>query len=240
MRALASFPVPTPAELAALRAVPKHPRDQALLEVLAGCGLRVCEVCTLQVKHLHWTSEAPFLRLGSKEGRPRQVPLNLQTQDALRAWLDQRGKPTSPYVFGNLRTGGKLSRKAVWAVLRHQRAQLDLSRAVVLTPLSGQVAELQVQKGSLTTPRQVLCQILVPEDLKGVFFIPADQMAGVHLHQEVTAWPITAPHQRLTGRLVHLSLIVDPHSGSCRAEVLFPGAGKRVKPGTVAQVRLNP
>lgn len=123
--------------------------------------------------------------------------------------------------------------------LHHQRAQLELSRAVILAPLSGQVADLQVQPGSLTSPRQVLCQILGGEDLKASLFLPADRMASVRLHQPVMAWPVTAPALRLTGRIVRLSPIVDPQSGSCRAEALFPGAGRRIKPGTVASVRLN-
>ena len=55
MRTTGLPPTPTPAELAALRGVPKHRRDQALIEVLVGCGLRVSEVCALQVKHIHWT-----------------------------------------------------------------------------------------------------------------------------------------------------------------------------------------
>ncbi len=130
--------------------------------------------------------------------------------------------------------------QAETARIRHQRAQLDLSRAVILAPISGQVADCQVQAGSLTSPRQVLCRLIQAEDLKVELFIPADQVEGVRLHQEVMAWPSSTPAQRLTGRLVRLSPVVDPHSGRCRAEALFPGAGRRLKPGTVAQVRLNP
>ena len=111
-----SSQAPTPAELAALRRVPKHPRDQALIEVLAGCGLRVHEVCALQLKHLHWTGEAPYLQLAGKQ--PRQLPLNLQTQDALRTWLEQRPRSRSPFVFPHRRSGAQLTRKAVWAILR--------------------------------------------------------------------------------------------------------------------------
>ena len=80
MRSNSSPQLPTAKELAALRAVPKHRRDQALIEVLAGCGLRVSEVCALQLAHLHWTGEAPFLRITSKGNQERQVPLNLQTR----------------------------------------------------------------------------------------------------------------------------------------------------------------
>ncbi|MBI2503811.1 MAG: tyrosine-type recombinase/integrase [Candidatus Latescibacteria bacterium] len=126
MRPISSFQVPTPEELTALRAVPKHRRDQALIEVLAGCGLRVSEVCALQVAHLHWTGEAPFLRIVGKGGQERRVPLNLQTQDALRAWLEARPRFQRFLVFCNLRTGKQLTRKAVWAALRRHSRQAGL------------------------------------------------------------------------------------------------------------------
>ncbi|MCC7264539.1 MAG: efflux RND transporter periplasmic adaptor subunit [Candidatus Latescibacteria bacterium] len=129
--------------------------------------------------------------------------------------------------------------QAQTAHLRLQRAELDLSRAVILAPMAGQVADLQIQKGGLISPRQVLCQLLQAQDLKAALFIPADQIAALRPHHPVTAWPASAPQQTLTGHLVRLSPLVDPQSGSCRAEVLFPGAGKHFKPGTIVQVKLR-
>ena len=135
--------------------------------------------------------------------------------------------------------------QAQTAQLRLQRAQLDLSRAVILAPMAGQIADLQAQPGSLVSLRQVLCQLLQAQDLKAALFIPADQIAQLRLHQPVTAWPAAAPQKRLQsapglqGHLTHLSPTIDPQSGSCRAEALFPGAGKHLKPGTVVQVKLK-
>ena len=129
--------------------------------------------------------------------------------------------------------------QAQTAQLRLQRAQLDLSRTVILAPMAGQVADLQIQKGSLISPRQVLCQLLQAQDLKAALFIPVDQIAQLRLHQPVTASLTTASKETLTGHLVRLSPVVDPQSGSCRAEALFPGAGTHLKPGTIVQVKLR-
>lgn len=123
------------------------------------------------------------------------------------------------------------------ARLRLQRAQLELSRAWITAPLSGQVADLQVQVGNLISPRQPLCQLLVTEDLKVALFLPADQVATLQVPQRVTG-QVIATGQRLEGRLVRLSPVVDVQSGRCRAEILFPGAGRKLKPGTVVRVHL--
>jgi len=112
----------TAQEYKALRAVPKNPRDQALITVMAGCGLRVSEACQLTLENIHWSGETPSLRFTGKRDKERVVPMNLDVQDALRIWLEARGTGRSPYVFCTLRTGDRLSRKTVWgAFKRHAR-----------------------------------------------------------------------------------------------------------------------
>jgi hypothetical protein len=113
-------------ELSALRCVPKNPRDQALIETLAGCGLRVSEACDLRLDQVHWSGEAPSLRFVGKGNKERIVPLNLEVQDALRTWLEVRGPAPSEYVFCQLRTGGRLSRKTVWDALQRYARRAGL------------------------------------------------------------------------------------------------------------------
>ncbi|MBT5818417.1 MAG: tyrosine-type recombinase/integrase [Proteobacteria bacterium] len=111
-------------ELEALRSVPKNERDQALIETMAGCGLRVSEACNLKLDEVYWSSDTPSLRFIGKRDKERVVPMNHQVQDELRSWLDLRGVDKSNYVFCNLHTGARLSRKTVWDALKRysQRA----------------------------------------------------------------------------------------------------------------------
>ena len=119
----------TPDELEALRAVRKNTRDQALLETLVGCGLRVSEACDLRLEGIDWGSAAvPSLRFVGKRDKERIVPMNHRVQDALRAWLDLRGGDRGEYVFCNLRTGGHLSRKTVWDAFRRYSLKAGLRR----------------------------------------------------------------------------------------------------------------
>lgn len=126
----ASSPGPLPAltadELQALRAASLHPRDRALLETLAGCGLRPAELCALTLDDLDWHPERPpTLRLAGPTGQRRAVPLNAQVQDALRTWLEVRGTGAGEYLFCNLRSGARLSgrtmRKALVRCARRAR-----------------------------------------------------------------------------------------------------------------------
>jgi len=116
----------SPAELDALLAVPKNRRDQALLQVLAGGGLRVSEACHLTLEQLHWSSDTPALRFTGKGRKERVVPLNHPVQEALRQWLEVRGHRPSGYLFCTLRRGGRLSRKTVWAALQRYARKAGL------------------------------------------------------------------------------------------------------------------
>jgi site-specific recombinase XerD len=65
-------------------------RDSAVLELLYGGGLRVAEVCALDVGDLDL--RASLVRVWGKGDKQRQVPLGEPCVDALRSWLEQ-GRP---------------------------------------------------------------------------------------------------------------------------------------------------
>jgi site-specific recombinase XerD len=60
-------------------------RDDAILELLYGSGLRVGELCGLDIADVDL--EAPTVRVWGKGGKQRQVPMSEPSVDAVRAWL---------------------------------------------------------------------------------------------------------------------------------------------------------
>ena len=84
-------------ELNALRCVPKNLRDRALIETLAGCGLRVSEACSLQVDDIHWSSDSPSVRLLSAQ-RPNHPPSlpPAHPRSASWIWLPESLYPVLP------------------------------------------------------------------------------------------------------------------------------------------------
>lgn len=108
-------------------------RDRALLEFLYGVGARVSEAVSLDVDDLDLDSGSALLRgKGSKE---RLVPVGRSAVAALDAYF-VRGRPTlvsrgrgTPAVFVSQR-GGRLTRQALWGVIRHASAVVGLEVAV--------------------------------------------------------------------------------------------------------------
>lgn len=94
-------------------------RDRTILEVLYGCGLRVSELCGLDVRDV--MLEEGIVRVFGKGSKERVVPLGGAAKSALRdylaTWRPQLARPASTHdaVFLN-RRGGRLSRQSVHTI----------------------------------------------------------------------------------------------------------------------------
>lgn len=96
-------------------------RNRAMLEVLYGCGLRVSELCGLDMAMLHL--EEGFLRVTGKGSKERVVPVSGVALECLARYLaDGRGaymkagRPAPAAVFLNVR-GNRLSRQTVHKIV---------------------------------------------------------------------------------------------------------------------------
>lgn len=78
------------AELGSAEGDPIPVRDQLVVELLYSCGIRVAELCGLDVDDVD--SERRLLRVIGKGDRERAVPYGRPAETALRNWLDG-GRP---------------------------------------------------------------------------------------------------------------------------------------------------
>ena len=99
-------------------------RDDAVLEVLYGSGVRVGELCGLDIDSVDLAHGA--ITVWGKGSKERRVPLSAPAVDALRAWLVDRHDVvdvrSGPALFGNER-GVRLSPRDVRRIIdrRSQR-----------------------------------------------------------------------------------------------------------------------
>ncbi len=105
-------------------------RDYALVLLLALNGLRVGEVCALDVDDVDTERGHRVLRIVHKGGRRATVPLAPQTADAVDSYLVGR---TSGPLFLSAR-GHRPDRTAVWRLLRRLATAAGLAKAATLHP----------------------------------------------------------------------------------------------------------
>lgn len=96
-------------------------RDHAIIEVLYSCGLRVSELCTLQLADLYL--DEGYMRVTGKGSRTRLIPISPRALDDLRLWLIERDKiepkpGEEGYVFISASRRQHLSRITVFHNLR--------------------------------------------------------------------------------------------------------------------------
>jgi integrase/recombinase XerD len=112
---------------AAVGTAPRSLRDQALVELLYGAGLRVSEAVGLDKAGVDL--DGRLVRVLGKGGKERIVPIGRPAAEALRRYL-ARGRPFldarhRPELFLNAR-GGALTRAGAFLILRRLAAQAGL------------------------------------------------------------------------------------------------------------------
>ena len=107
-------------------------RDRAILEILYGCGVRVSELVGLDTDRLDLPGQQ--LRVIGKGNRERRVPMGDEARERLHRYLSgprrewTAGRPTPATFVG--RRGRRLSREAVWAMVKRWSAAAGVSERV--------------------------------------------------------------------------------------------------------------
>lgn len=99
-------------------------RDQAVLEMLYGAGLRVSELCGLKGGDVDLASG--LVRVTGKGAKERDVPAGAAAMDALRAYWALRGAPARGAPVFLAARGGALHPRAVQLMLKRRLAAAGL------------------------------------------------------------------------------------------------------------------
>ena len=108
-------------------------RDRAMLETLYGCGLRVSELCTLQMSRLHF--EEGFIRVVGKGDKERLVPVSPEAMRQIGIYRSEERVhlPVQPkaedILFLNARGAG-LSRVAVFKLVKALAAKAGIRKSI--------------------------------------------------------------------------------------------------------------
>ncbi len=106
-------------------------RDQAMLEVLYGSGMRVSELVGLDVGDI---DQMGFVRCLGKGGKERIIPLGSHALSATFKYIEHarpklQSDPRETALFLNAR-GGRLTRQGFWKILRHWAKHAGINRNI--------------------------------------------------------------------------------------------------------------
>ena len=104
-------------------------RDQAMLEVLYSCGLRVSELISLKIQDLFFGEG--YIRVIGKGDKQRLVPISAIARERIQRYLDQRpgGRSNIETVFLNNR-GSQLTRVMVFTILKEAARRAGINKRI--------------------------------------------------------------------------------------------------------------
>ena len=107
-------------------------RDRAMLELMYATGLRVSELCSLQLSNLN--KNQGVIRIIGKGQKERLVPLGLEAADWLEKYFTEsrplflKGANSSYMFLTNRKTG--LTRQAFWYMIRRNCLQAGIQKKI--------------------------------------------------------------------------------------------------------------
>ncbi len=111
---------------------PRGVRDRAILELFYSSGLRVSELCAIELQSLN--SEEGYVRIIGKGSKERIAPIGSAAVDAVQDYLVS-ARPffvknhTGSALFLSQR-GRAISRKTVWLMIKQQAAKVGIKKPI--------------------------------------------------------------------------------------------------------------
>ena len=117
-------------------------------------------------------------------------------------------------------------------------ARMELDRTAIIAPQDGMVVEVNVKAGDWILAYSAVARVIDPMNLQVHLFVPEDRLNAIHKNMPLSAMPTAGEKRALPGRVIGISPIIDPQSGTCKVTGLFLNAGKQVRPGAMVDVTI--
>lgn len=112
---------------------PDGHRNRAIIEVLYGSGLRVSELINLKISNIYF--DEGYMLVEGKGNKQRLVPISDESEKQIKLWNSQRNtmkiaKGNEDFLFVNLRQGSKITRMAIFNIVKSLAEMAGITRNV--------------------------------------------------------------------------------------------------------------
>jgi len=118
-------------------------------------------------------------------------------------------------------------------------ANLELSYANVVAPISGVVAQRSIKPGNFVQINTPIFRIVDNSRLEATLNVPERELATLRAGQPVTLSADALPGQTFTGVVDRIAPVVDSGSGTFRVVSAFDGAAQSLQPGMFGRIRID-
>ncbi|MGH9509762.1 MAG: efflux RND transporter periplasmic adaptor subunit, partial [Terriglobales bacterium] len=131
-------------------------------------------------------------------------------------------------------------RHALKSVTAQARSiELELAKARIVTPFSGVVARRYVRVGQRVAVGDRLFWVTEVSPLRVKFALPEQFLGKLQARSEVTLSPASSPESKYTARVIHVSPVVDPASGTIEVLAQLVGTAEGLRPGMMVNIQFT-
>lgn len=200
-------------------------------ELKAACASRKARMASAQAQFREWEAEQ------------KTAEADLRRADAMREAkiISEENWEHAKYrVDETVAEVARFREEAVASESDLNSANLQLEESRIVAPFAGVVGRSTVRAAQEVKPGDVLFWITAEAPLQVLFTVPETSMAAFSVGKplELTTADYPALHQQ--GRIVRVSPVVDPASGSVQVIGAVIHPSPMLKPGMTMQVRLAP
>lgn len=125
------------------------------------------------------------------------------------------------------------------AIAKKDLAELQVKESRVLSPISGVVAKRYVKAGNMAKEFGELFYIVNQDELHGIVHLPEQQLASLKLGQEAQVFSNQHSKNAIHAKVLRISPIVEPQSGTFKVTLAVPNQDARLKAGMFTRVELK-
>ena len=130
------------------------------------------------------------------------------------------------------------------ASLKRAQASLELAQqrldyATIKSPISGTIAQRDLDKGDTASPTRPFVTIVDMDVVKVTAKVSSRDIGGINLGQEATIKPDALPAEEFSGTVVNISPVIDRSSQTCDIEIEASNPDYKLKPGMYTRVELT-
>ncbi|MBT8399080.1 MAG: efflux RND transporter periplasmic adaptor subunit [Rhodothermia bacterium] len=117
-------------------------------------------------------------------------------------------------------------------------AQLSLQHTTVVAPISGVVSERMIKVGNMVQAFEPTFRITDFDPLLAVMHVPERELQKLKVGQRASVRVDAFPDEQFTGRILRISPVLDPATGTFKVTVEVRDRSRRLKPGMFTRIRI--
>ncbi|MBN2732856.1 MAG: efflux RND transporter periplasmic adaptor subunit [Balneolaceae bacterium] len=125
------------------------------------------------------------------------------------------------------------SQKAVYDL-----AQLNVDYAQITAPISGIVSQRLIKVGNMINANQEVFKVTDFNPLLAVLHVPEHEMNKLKKNQKAVLQVDAISNKTFEGRVLRISPVVNPESGTFKVTITIQDASRQLKPGMFGRIRI--